>query len=194
MSSLKMCNFLFYFVLASNLGIAVTKAETPQEQNGPVVVPKTFGPFVFAAAGAKSSTSGLTNNGCTYTGGSDTDMSQMAWPSPMEGLINSCKVNKLPVGCKFSGPPQSRYIQRDLSNCQTPFTALNASMISIASDVPSGTILTNVDFQNGNMITAYGPYRLNILVTFRPISCKKIIDNSVIKNKDLMRPKVIENP
>jgi hypothetical protein len=112
----------------------------------------------------------LTDDGCNFTSGTGRDHPNQFL---MVTMMNNCRTESLPSNCVWAGNiTETRNIEVDLNNCCYPFSSLNWAMnswkaLAMSNRPASNYLITNYQRINGYMVTAYGPYRMVIRVTYR---------------------------
>lgn len=164
----------FLFFVSCNKEEAVT----PEKQEITAKAPGelNFKPGVSPSATSSSCPETLTNNGCNFTSGTGTDLQNQF---TMVNLLNSCRVESLSPGCSWTSVTQTKLFNADLSNCCFSASSLNAQIDSwkqIAVSMRPGSDYVIVGYQrlNGFMVTAYGPYRMSMSVTYRKKVCSRL--------------------
>lgn len=151
---------------------------TPEKQE---VTAKALGELNFKPTGSASAATSscpetLTNNGCNFTSGTGTDLQNQF---TMVNLLNSCRVESLTPGCSWTSVTQTKLFNADLSNCCFSFGSLNTQIDGwkqVAVNMRPGSDYVIVGYQrlNGFMVTAYGPYRMSMSVTYRKKICSRL--------------------
>ncbi|MGH2665178.1 hypothetical protein [Flavobacterium sp.] len=184
MKKLKQIKLGSYFIMALFAGslffVSCNKEDvvTPEKEE---ITAKAPGDLNFHAPGGAANTmqscpETLTNDGCNFTSGTGTDLqNQFA----MVTLLNSCRVESLSPGCSWTTVTQTKLFNADLSNCCFSANSLNAQIDSwkqIAVNMRPGSDYVIVSYQriNGFMVTAYGPYRMGMSVTYRKKICSRL--------------------
>lgn len=131
-------------------------------------------PAVPVTAQPLSCAEDLANDGCNFTSGTGTDFQNQY---TMVTLMNSCRTEALPANCGWLNDTQIRTIAVDLNNCCYNGSVLNAQMngwkqAAINARPASDYIITGYQRVNGFMMNyPYGPYRMEVNVTYRKKSC-----------------------
>ncbi len=115
----------------------------------------------------------VTNNGCIFVSGmGNSSQNQFT----MVGMLNNCKTEEPPLNCGL-GATELRTIDVDFSpyNCDDAAT-LNAYLNGINQQAinarpTSDFIITGYQRVRGYMVTAYGPYRMELSFTYRKKVC-----------------------
>ena len=123
----------------------------------------------------------LTDDGCNFLTGEGKDFSEQYL---MVNMLNNCRTEALPSNCGWASGniTQTRTIQVDLNNCCSPASALNARLngwkgLAVANKPNSSYLITSYQRTGGFMVTTYGPYRMNIKVTYRKKACQIVISH-----------------
>jgi hypothetical protein len=172
-----------FFIVALFVGF-ITLASCEKDEAATfekeAVISKSSGPLNFspaensASAASLSCAENLTNDGCNFTSGTGTDMQNQF---TMVNLLNGCRTESVPAGCSLTAITATRTINADLSNCCYGPASLNAQMngwkqLAMNARPASDYIITGYTRINGFMVTAYGPYRMVISVTYRKKTCR----------------------
>lgn len=157
---------------------------TPEKQEITAKAPGelNFKPTESASAATQGCPETLTNDGCNFTSGTGTDLQNQF---TMVTLLNSCRVESLSPGCSWTTVTQTKLFNADLSNCCFNASSLNSQIDSwkqIAVNMRPGSDYVIVGYQriNGFMVTAYGPYRMGMSVTYRKKVCSRSPSEPVI--------------
>lgn len=111
----------------------------------------------------------LTNDGCNFTSGTGVEaQSQFT----MINLLNGCRTESLPAGCRWTSNITTRYIDVDFNLSCCPASQLNIKTetikhLAINAKPSSNYLITNYQRTSGFMVSTYGPYRMRVLVTYR---------------------------
>lgn len=183
---IKLGNYVIAVLFAGSLFFMSCNKEetvTPEKQEITAKAPGelNFKPGVNASA-ISSCPETLTNNGCNFTSGTGTDLQNQF---TMVNLLNSCRVESLSPGCSWTTVTQTKLFNADLSNCCFSASSLNSQIDSwkqIAVSMRPGSDYVIIGYQrlNGFMVTAYGPYRMSMSVTYRKKVCSRLPSEPVI--------------
>ncbi|TGD57258.1 hypothetical protein [Flavobacterium humi] len=118
----------------------------------------------------------LVNDGCNFTSGTGTDLQNQF---TMVSLLNSCRIESLSPGCSWTSTTQTKLFNADLSNCCFSAGSLNTQIdgwkqMAVSMRPGSDYVITGYQRINGFMVTAYGPYRMVISVTYRKKVCSRL--------------------
>lgn len=151
---------------------------TPSEKE--TITAKAPGELNFQAPGSpvalQSCPETLVHDGCNFTSGTGTDLQNQF---TMVTLLNNCRIESLSPGCSWTSTTQTKLFNADLSNCCFSASSLNAQIdswkqIAVSMRPGSDYVITGYQRINGFMVTAYGPYRMVICVTYRKKVCSRL--------------------